>query len=265
MWNEGKTLLLVTGASRGLGRAWAKSLSAKLPDGSVVVLTARTAKGLEETCSLIQREGIEVRLCELDHGQADVGRYRGLVEGLGRLEFESVVLVHNAGSTGKMMSVSKYDNPDEVTSYLTLNYTSPAVLNSVVLQNFESSKVKNMTVINISSLCGIQAFPTLGHYCSVKAARDMFFKVLAAEEGAKDRKDGNTFKVLNYAPGPIDTDMVKGMIDDPGADPTVKDGFKKLYADTAILQPDQTAEKLVKILDQNSFESGQHVDYYDVE
>lgn len=72
-------------------------------------------------------------------------------------------------------------------------------------------------------------------------------------------------QVLNYAPGPIDTDMVKGMIGDPGGDPTVKDGFKKLYADTAILQPDQTAEKLVKILDQNSFESGQHVDYYDDE
>ena len=104
-----------------------------LPDGSVVVLTARTAKGLEETSSLIQREGIEVRLCELDHGRADVSKYRGLVSGLGA-EFDSVVLVHNAGSTGKMMPVSSYDDPDQIADYLSLNYTSPAVLNSVVLQ-----------------------------------------------------------------------------------------------------------------------------------
>ena len=72
-------------------------------------------------------------------------------------------------------------------------------------------------------------------------------------------------QVLNYAPGPIDTEMVKGMIADPGADPSVKEGFEKLYSDRAILQPEQTAEKLIKILDLDSFESGQHVDYYDVD
>ena len=54
--------------------------------------------------------------------------------------------------------------------------------------------MKNITIINISSLCGIQPFPTLGHYCSVKAARDMLFKVLAAEEGAKTPTDGRNFK-----------------------------------------------------------------------
>ena len=100
----------------------------------MVVLTARTSKGLEETSSLIQREGIDVRLWELDHGKADVSKYRGLVSGLLGVEFDSVVLVHNAGSTGKMMPVSRYDGPDQIADYLSLNYTSPAVLNSVVLQ-----------------------------------------------------------------------------------------------------------------------------------
>jgi len=264
MWNEGRTLLLVTGASRGLGRAWAKALSARLSEGSLVALSARTVKDLEETAAFVQREGIEVRVFEIDHGKVDAEGYRRLVSGLGT-EFDSIVVVHNAGSTGKMMPVSRYDQPEEVAAYLALNYTSPAVLNSVLLQRFEPLNVKNITIINISSLCGIQPFPTLGHYCSVKAARDMLFKVLAAEEGAKTPTDGRNFKVLNYAPGPIDTEMVKGMIADPGADPSVKGGFEKLYSDRAILQPEQTAEKLIKILDLDSFESGQHVDYYDVD
>ena len=42
----------------------------------------------------------------------------------------------------------------------------------------------------------------MGHYCSVKAAREMLFKVLALE-------NPDNMKVLNYAPGPIDTEMVK--------------------------------------------------------
>ncbi len=56
------------------------------------------------------------------------------------------------------------------------------------------------TVVNISSLMALRAQETWSLYCSGKAARDMFFRVVAAEE------KGVT--VLNYAPGPVLTDMV---------------------------------------------------------
>ena len=64
------------------------------------------------------------------------------------------------------------------------------------------SGLKRSTVINVSSLLGIQAWKSVGHYCSVKAAREMLFKVLALE-------NPDNMRVLNYAPGPIDTEMVK--------------------------------------------------------
>ena len=84
-------------------------------------------------------------------------------------------------------------------------------------------------------------------------------KVLATEEKEKG------VRVLNYAPGPIETQMVEGMMADPGFDQGVREGFEKMLSDKTILQPDQTAAKLVKILDKDSFESGQHVDYFDVD
>ena len=111
-----------------------------------MVLTARTAKGLEETSEQVRREGIEVRIFEVDHGKADAKGYRDLVAGLGD-EFESVVLVHNAGSTGRMRPVSSYDDPEEVAAYLALNYTSPAVLNSVVLKVTPTRTIKTLIVI----------------------------------------------------------------------------------------------------------------------
>lgn len=56
-----------------------------------------------------------------------------------------------------------------------LNLFIPAVLNAVVMNTFEKPIKK--TVINITSLYGIQAAIDCGQYCSVKAAREMYFKV----------------------------------------------------------------------------------------
>ncbi len=67
--------------------------------------------------------------------------------------------------------------------------------------NWDScSPLPERTVVNISSLMALRAQETWSLYCSGKAARDMFFRVVAAEE------KGVT--VLNYAPGPVLTDMV---------------------------------------------------------
>lgn len=68
-------------------------------------------------------------------------------------------------------------------------------------------------VVNVSSLCAVQAFDSWGIYCAGKAARDMYHSVLAQEQ-TKKQESGATASaekilVLNYAPGPLDTDMQK--------------------------------------------------------
>jgi len=60
--------------------------------------------------------------------------------------------------------------------FYNLNFFVPVVLNAVVMNTFDNKIIKK-TVINITSLFGIQANFGCGQYCSVKAAREMYFKV----------------------------------------------------------------------------------------
>lgn len=92
--------------------------------------------------------------------------------------FDHAVIVHNAGSIGNV-SQSTNDMVDFQywRKYYDLNVFSPAVLNSAFMKVFANKKIKK-TVINITSLCGIQPMKSVGYYCSGKAAREMFFKVI---------------------------------------------------------------------------------------
>ena len=70
-------------------------------------------------------------------------------------------------------------------------------------------------------------------------------------------------KVLNYAPGPVHTALIDDVIKDQDVHDGVKEAFTSMIANKTILKPKQSAEKLVQILEENKFKSGDHVDYYD--
>ncbi|XP_035750358.1 sepiapterin reductase [Egretta garzetta] len=90
-------------------------------------------------------------------------------------------------------------DPEEINSYFAFNVTSALCLTSAALQAFGKQPGSSRTVVNISSLCAVKPFKNWALYCSGKASRDMMFQVLALEEP--------DVRVLNYAPGPLDTDM----------------------------------------------------------
>jgi len=62
----------------------------------------------------------------------------------------------------------------ECDEYFRLNLISVLILNGLFVKNFTKTE---KTVVNISSLCAVQPFPSFSLYCTGKAARDMFFKV----------------------------------------------------------------------------------------
>jgi sepiapterin reductase len=79
-------------------------------------------------------------------------------------------------------------------------------------------RCNNFLVVNVSSLSAVQAFDSKGIYCAGKAAREMYHAVLAQElanqaavtvEGSAGGISARKMLVLNYAPGPLDTDMQK--------------------------------------------------------
>lgn len=101
-----------------------------------------------------------------------------------------------SGSLGDVSRFTRnFTDLSEVDSYLSLNVSSALSLTASLLQAFPRHQGLRRTVVNLSSLCAQQAFPSWVLYCTGKAARDMMFRVLAEEEA--------DVKVLNYSPGKI--------------------------------------------------------------
>lgn len=86
---------------------------------------------------------------------------------------------------------------------INVNLTSAFALVAASLKEFPSSRVKRFDLVNISSLAAIRPFHGWSTYCAVKAARDMLHAVVAVENNPA----ASHVHSLNYAPGPLDTDM----------------------------------------------------------
>ncbi|KAF6724436.1 Sepiapterin reductase [Oryzias melastigma] len=258
----GRALCIITGASRGFGRAVARDLSRLVQPGSVLVLAARSGDELralqaELTASEAGRAGLKVQVAV-----ADVGRTEGLetiirtsVEAFSE-DMDRVILVNNAASLGDVSRFTRsFTDMAEVDSYLSLNVSSSLCLTARVLQALPGRGGLKHTVVNVTSLCALQPFSSWVLYCTGKAAREMMFRVLAEEEPE--------LRVLNYSPGPLDTEMQQEARSRT-ADPDVKMSFSKMKTRGQLLTCEESCAKLMKVLLEDSFSSGAHIDVYDV-
>ncbi|CAG14283.1 unnamed protein product, partial [Tetraodon nigroviridis] len=142
---------------------------------------------------------------------------------------EHVLLVNNAASLGDVSRYARtFTTRAEVDSYMSLNISSCLCLTACVLQAFPQRPGVQRTVVNVSSLCAQQPFSSWVLYCTAKAARDMMFRVLAAEEPE--------LRVLSYAPGPLDTDMFSAARATT-ADPGLRRTFSDMSAQGRVLSP----------------------------
>jgi sepiapterin reductase len=241
--------VLITGASRGLGRAIAKIASEKF-EPVRLVLVARSEEGLKETKRLLSSNS-EVVCRSVDLGDLD-----SLDENVDALLQElkghdRVIFFNNAGSIGHLGPCVDSPSIQDMRSNVDLNVTSCLWL-SVRLSKFFRGTESALTIVNISSLAAVVNLPTMGIYSAGKAARDKYHSLIATEE--KDK-----IKTLNYAPGPLETEMVEEIRSAQHLDSALKPNFE-----TKLLEPEASAMKLIRLLLANEFESGAHIDYYDL-
>ncbi|XP_063166169.1 sepiapterin reductase [Candoia aspera] len=255
----GRTACILTGASRGLGRSLAHLLAPRLPPGSALLLVARSAAALSElegelraACPALRVQGLPADLASGEGLRRVVEAGRGLREAGPP---ERLLLINNAASLGDVSkSFSKFTDPGEVNSYLTLNITSALCLTASILEAFPARPGLSRVVVNISSLCALKPFKSWTLYCTGKAAREMMFRVLAAEEP--------DVRVLNYAPGPLDTDMQK-VARTQSADPELRQMCLHMKQCGQLIDCEVSSQKLLSLLLANTFESGAHIDFYD--
>jgi 3-oxoacyl-[acyl-carrier protein] reductase len=183
---------LVTGASRGIGRACAISLSAA---GHHVVLAARQMDKLETVAGEIREKGGQATVISLDLGSADNIResMKALLAQVGRID----ILVNNAGITKDMLAMRmKQEDWEEV---LRVNLTGSFLVTQAAMQGMIRERWGR--IVNISSVVGQMGNAGQANYVASKAGMIGLTKTLAQELA------GRNITVNAVAPGFIETDM----------------------------------------------------------
>lgn len=133
---------------------------------------------------------------------------------------------------------------------------------SMALKKF-AGKADRIDLVNISSLAAVKPFESWGLYCIGKAARDMLIQVIAVEaDTVAAVSKGSIIRALNYAPGPVDTDMQK-KIRTTAPIAEQQQLYTTLFETGKLVTAEATTTKLVGILELGEYQSGAHIDFYD--
>jgi sepiapterin reductase len=139
---------------------------------SKFVLVARSQEGLEATAAMMETpENVSVVVADLGHVETLEASIDTIVTAAKAAGAKGVVLVNNAGTVGDLSkTVAETSSVEAIRSYFDLNVVSCAALTARFIADFASSA---RTIVNVSSLLAVKAFPGWGLYAAGKAARDM--------------------------------------------------------------------------------------------
>ena len=218
---NGKSIL-ITGGSKGLGRALALGLSAR---GAKVVLAARDQTTLDEAVSAVRgNSGVAFGI------SVDVGDKKSVYPLVGRaaaLAGPIDVLINNASTLGPVpLRLIADTDCEDFERVLQVNTLGPfrlikAVAGSMILR-------QSGVVINISSDAAVESYPGWGVYSASKAALDHLTRIAAVELG------GTGIRFFSVDPGEMNTQMHADAM--PEADPT------------SLQQPAEVAGKIVEMI-----------------
>ena len=208
---QGK-VAIVTGAGRGIGRAFAMALAA---EGMRVGICARTKAQLDETADAISASGgvCHAVIADLSNPESISEMVEGVRTTLGSIH----LLVNNAAEPGQGRRVWEVD-PESWWHTQMVNVRGPFLCSRAVIP--EMIVNNSGRIINITSGVVSMAIPYLSAYVVSKTALSQFTRVLAAELAEF------SVSAFAYAPGALDTDMFEYARHSPNFDPPIQAVFE---------------------------------------
>ena len=187
-------IALVTGASRGIGRA----IALKLAEGGATVYgTATSEAGAAAITEALAPFGGQGRVLDV----RDAAASEALVEAIGKEKGAISILVNNAGITRDTLLMRMKD--EDWATVIDTDLSAVFRLSRAVLRGM--MKARYGRIVSVGSVVGVMGNAGQANYCAAKAGLIGFSKSLAREIGSR----GITVNVV--APGFIDTDMTKAL------------------------------------------------------
>jgi short-subunit dehydrogenase len=225
-------VVLITGASQGIGRAAAVRM-AREPDVSTIVLIARNAEGLAETAAAIESGGPAVRCIPYD--LADLDGIPGLIAGIHE-EFHRMDVLLNIAGYAEPKALLDTTATNLVTTF-TINVFALLLMTREFVRYTQGGSAK---ILNIASTAGITARPGWVAYAASKAA------VVSLSQTLADELAGTGVKVYSISPGRTATELRRVLA--PEEDPS------------KIMQPGAVAEVIATLMrDEERTLDGQNI------
>lgn len=192
-------LIILTGASRGMGLAMARQLIQ--PGHTLLCISRHAQQALTELVDTVDDATLAQWTLDLQDGaaaSAQLARWLSLFLGD---EFDSATLINNAAVVPKIAPLADVSATD-IATVLRVGLEAPMQLTAAFL-NATANWSGTRKVLNISSGNGRRAMASQASYSAAKAGMDHYSRVVALEEALK----ANGAKICSLAPGIIDTDM----------------------------------------------------------
>ncbi|WP_103069043.1 SDR family NAD(P)-dependent oxidoreductase [Aquimarina sediminis] len=223
-------LVLITGINKGLGEALFNHL---ITNGNYRIIGI--SRGITQKQQELLKEGkfiyVKMDLLDLNNPEQDLK----ILEFLDKAE--EVFYINNAATISPINKIGAFKN-NEIKQLLHLNTFVPIVITNYL---FREASGKKISIINISS--GAANSPIVGWslYCASKAANEMFFRTLKAQE-----EENIKINVVSIDPGVVDSGM-QGIIRtvDDSVFPRVND-FIELKNKNELQTPEAAALKIIK-------------------
>jgi len=242
-------VMLITGASRGLGAATAREAARQ---GVHLVINARNAAKLEAVASACREHGVQAIAIAGDISEPETARrmVQAASEAFGRID----AVIHNAGVLSPIAPIAQADLAAWETNWR-INLLAAVALLKESLPLLRETRGR---VVMISSGAASYPYPTWGAYCVSKAALNHLTAVLAVEEPA--------ITAIALRPGVVDTAM-QAQIREQGADvmpPELYEKFRTFFEQGQLQPPEAVARPLVAVaLRAPHAWSGQFINYAD--
>ena len=235
-------LTILTGASRGLGRAIAEQ---RLQPGHRLLTISRTP------CDLAAPAGAEhlawsQDLADTVAAAARLEAWLGTQDGAA---LESATIVHNAGVLSRLAPLSA-NGAEELARALRVDLEAPMVLTAAFLRATAAWRGPRKVLL-VSSGLGRFAMAGSASYCAAKAGMDHLARALALEEATLP----NGARVVSLAPGVIDTDMQVQLRSADPAEFANRQRFLDMQASGQLVSPAEGARRVLAFLERADFGS----------